>query len=126
MSQEDSYSLVKELFESQHPEDVNELGLLVSEKLGLGEQEALNLVLSLEEEGKLVFYSKEGGSFTGYLKDIDAAWFWAYSLTVLASALSVLFITQPNHPLIYLRHALGAVYVVFIPGYALVKMLYPL
>ena len=125
MSQEDSYLIIKEILGSQHPEDVKELGLLVSEKLGVDEKEALDIVLSLEGEGKLSFYNKNGDTFLNYIGDISAAWFWAYSVITFLSALSVIFISQPNHPLIYVRHALGVLYVVLLPGYALVKILYP-
>ena len=126
MQKDASHALIKEIFEHDNPNSLRELRSLVSEKFGIGEDEAMSLILSLESEGRLSFYNGENNSFTDYLQDINAGWFWAYASILLTSFLTVLLVDKPSHPLIYLRHALGILYVLYLPGYALVKVIYPL
>ena len=126
MPQEDSYQVIRALIESHHPEDVNQLSLLVGQKLGIAESEALDLLLSLEGDGKLIFFDKKSDTFLEHLKDVKSSWFWAYTAITVMSAITNIYVTGAGNPLIYLRQVLGVLYVVFLPGYALVKVLYPL
>ncbi|KUO82363.1 MAG: hypothetical protein AT718_04625 [Vulcanisaeta sp. JCHS_4] len=58
-----------------------------------------------------------------YVFSIEGLWYWVSLALVLASILSVVLINTA--PLIYIRYGLGALMILFMPGYALVEALYP-
>ena len=63
-------------------------------------------------------------SLTGYLFSDLALWFWVvFSLSVLASVLVFLF-PDDSFPLVYIRSVFGTVFVLFLPGYSLIKILF--
>ncbi|MEN3062108.1 MAG: DUF1616 domain-containing protein [Candidatus Methanosuratincola petrocarbonis] len=52
-----------------------------------------------------------------------SAWYWAL-IALVASTVALVF-ASPGAPLIYLRYALGSLFVLYLPGAALIELLYP-
>ena len=81
-------------------------------------------VLRLESEGKISFEKQSASvpsSLTEYFLSDLARWFWVvFSLAVLASIM-VFFVPEDSFPLVYVRYLFGAVFVLFLPGYSLIK-----
>ena len=58
-----------------------------------------------------------------YVFSIEGLWYWVSIALVAASVLVVIY--AKTAPLIYIRYGLGALMILFMPGYALVEALYP-
>ncbi|MCG2880164.1 MAG: DUF1616 domain-containing protein [Vulcanisaeta sp.] len=58
-----------------------------------------------------------------YVFSIEGLWYWVSIALVVASVLAVIY--AKTAPLIYIRYGLGALMILFMPGYALVETLYP-
>ncbi len=60
---------------------------------------------------------------SGYIFHLENLWFWGVTALV-AFTLSIVFLVNAS-PLLYLRYALGGIFILFLPGAMLVTALYP-
>ena len=111
----------------EHPQTLEEAVRLVSLKFPENEKSVMERVLRLESEGKISFEKRSASvpsSLTEYFLSDWVRWFWAvFSLAVLASIM-VFFVPEDSFPLVYVRYLFGAVFVLFLPGYCLIKALF--
>ena len=56
-----------------------------------------------------------------YLRSKKLTWYWATLATAFATLLATLIIHENAFPVVYIRWLLGLIYVVFLPGYSLVR-----
>lgn len=56
---------------------------------------------------------------------IRSLWYWITITFAIVTVLVVLIIPENTYPTDYVRIILGAVYVMFLPGFALTKLLFP-
>jgi uncharacterized membrane protein len=63
-------------------------------------------------------------SFSEYLTRLDYS-LWLWTLLFLISATIAVVVTMKAGPLVPLRYVLGTIFVIFLPGYALIEALYP-
>ncbi|MCX8204977.1 MAG: DUF1616 domain-containing protein [Candidatus Nezhaarchaeota archaeon] len=93
------------------------------------------LKLRREDVAKSIYYLSQRGlvtledpsppsSFVSYLTNHRSAWFWAIVLLVALTSQSIYLFPQVP-PVTYVRYALGSLFVLYLPGYALVEALYP-
>jgi uncharacterized membrane protein len=54
-----------------------------------------------------------------------AYWYWTIIFLAIATAISVFTIAEDAYPLAYIRYILGSVFVLFLPGYAFTRALFP-
>jgi len=59
-----------------------------------------------------------------YLRSHYAAWLWGV-LAAIAITEATIYLLPQAPPFTYLRYALGSLFVLFLPGYALIEALYP-
>lgn len=59
-----------------------------------------------------------------YLLSTNARWYWAIIVFCMLTATSVLVLPK-IHPLIYVRVLLGSVLIFWMPGYCMIKSLFP-
>jgi len=110
------------------PDTVEQLLKLIKQKWNMPEQEIIEHILRLQNEGKLVFKSRENAppfSTRLYLFSADAAWYWVIVSLTLASAVLVFTIPEEAFPMVYARYILGSVFVLWSPGYCLIKVMFP-
>ncbi len=62
-------------------------------------------------------------SFSKYLISVEAANLYLIITIIIVNAVLVTFVTKP--PLVYFRYVVGSIFVLFLPGYALIEALYP-
>ena len=119
--------LVLSVARDDKPETVDQLVRSVQQKHPASEREITNLIIELQNEGKLRFTQKETAQLTlrVYVLSSAAAWFWVTVTLALATTLAVFTVPEGAYPTVYVRYALGAVFVLWLPGYALIKALYP-
>jgi hypothetical protein len=66
---------------------------------------------------------KPPSNLTGYAFSLESLWFWALSALVTLTYLTVFYVA--SSPLLYVRYALGGVFILFLPGAMLMAALYP-
>lgn len=112
----------------KHPETASQLISFVHQKTNLSEEEIMNKLNHLETEGKIHFNIKQelvSVSFGTYLLRSDSAWYWTIIGIAIATMITVFTISQDWYPIVYFRNVLGIIFVLFLPGYAFVKALFP-
>jgi len=85
-------------------------------------------VIELGNQGRLSFSNPTYSipkELSAYLFSEHAIWFWAIIATATATTISVFTITEKAVPLVYIRYILGSVFVLLLPGYSLIKTLFP-
>ena len=115
------------VIEKQHPATLEEAVGNVRSKFRLSDEDVRERVLRLEDEGKIVFEQPESAvpsSLAGYFLSGWAAWYWViFGLAVVASVL-VFSVPEDAFPVVYARNVFGSVFVLFLPGYSLIKALF--
>jgi len=110
------------------PESIRQLVDLLHEKSQCSEQEILNRISRLQEKGKIHLVSQPPvppRSFASYLRSNYAYWYWTTIILTLATTLIVFIVPVNDFPLVYARYALGIIYIMWLPGYAFTKALFP-
>jgi len=119
---------IAEVIKKNNPKTVKELVKLLQPKHPISEQKILEHILRLENQGKIVLTEHQPPLFPllkNYLFSEKADWYW--TIIALAVATSALVFTVPEnaYPIVYARYLLGSIFVLFLPGYSLIKALFP-
>jgi hypothetical protein len=87
----------------------------------------LRTILKLQEQGKLQITPRpqEPLATSAYLKTSAALWFWTTIALTLVTLAAVFTIPESAYPFVYMRYALGTIFVLWLPGYAFIKALFP-
>jgi hypothetical protein len=117
-----------QIIKEEKPTNVNQLVILLQDRLDLTQDQALNTVLELQNQGKIRFepqIAQTSLGLTSYLKTSQALWYWV-TITLATLSLAVVFlIPEDLTPWSYIRNVLGAIFVLLLPGYAFIKTLFP-
>lgn len=110
------------------PATVQDLIQLVQQKIPMSHGELTDILLQLESEGRLKFKTRQTPptSLKDYLFSSSGIWFWLTLAIVFLVATTIFLVPEATYPLVYLRQALGVVFVGFVPGFVFLKSLYPL
>lgn len=116
------------LLKTEKPESVEQLAKRVKEKYTLSKQEIIKLIVELENEGKV--HLRKGdttipSSFAKYVFSTRPSWYWITVTLAAATSVSVFAIPENVYPLVYVRYVLGAIFVLWLPGYTFIKALFP-
>lgn len=88
-------------------------------------KERINTCIS-DEEGQEIASKNSVRSErikNGLFRSKKLIWYWTTLATVFATMLATLIIHENAFPVVYIRWLLGLIYVVFLPGYSLVRSL---
>jgi uncharacterized membrane protein len=109
------------------PQSVKQLTTMLKETLCLDEKVILESVLKLESEGviKLENQALQSGNLATYLKTGEAIWYWVMLVAGAITAALVFTISDNVYPWAYVRNVFGVIFVLFLPGYAFIKALFP-
>jgi hypothetical protein len=127
-SKDESDKQIIQIVKEKKPENIRQLVDLLHEKFQWSEQEILNRVFYLQEKGKIHLVPQPAPppkSLTKYLRSSYAYWYWTTIILTLATTLIVFVVPEDDFPLVYARYALGIVYILWLPGYAFIKALFP-
>lgn len=119
-----------QIIKEQKPQTIRELMSLAREKVPVAEQKTLKAIQKLQNDGKIAFSeqrlrtSSQAG-FEIYLKKSQALWFWLTLTITIATATVTFTVSEDFYPWIYLRNVLGAIFVLWLPGYTFIKALFP-
>jgi uncharacterized membrane protein len=106
---------------------VNQLVELVKEKTPASNQEILDTIIKLQNEGKLQLGApaQQALTMSRYLETAAARWYWITMALTIATVIVVFTVPENAFPLIYARYVLGAIFILWLPGYAFIKALFP-
>jgi len=128
MSEEEIYEKIIEIVKTEEPETVEKLIELANHRLGIDKDTILKHAIELENQERLRLSQPPGSiptEFNTYLFSSNAAWFWIIIALSISTTISVFTILENATPYVYIRYILGSVYVLFLPGYSLIKTLFP-
>jgi len=114
--------LVRQAYYGQNKETLDE-----RKAYKLQNEAILSAILKLQEQQKLQIAPRPEQTLTtsAYLKTSQAAWFWTTIALTLATLTAVYTIPESAYPLVYIRYALGVIFILWLPGYAFLKALFP-
>lgn len=102
---------------------VNQLVEAVSRETGLPKSRVAYEVYLMWKRGELSIEHEPPENAVMFLASVDGVWYWITLAITLASLIVVMLIK--GGPLIPIRYLLGAISVLFMPGYSMVEALYP-
>jgi hypothetical protein len=112
---------------NEHPETLEEAVKLARLRFSESEEAIMERVLRLESQGKVFFENPPASvpsSLMKYFFSGWASWFWVvFGLATVASVM-VFVVPEDAFPLVYARYVFGSVFVLFLPGYSLIKALF--
>jgi hypothetical protein len=110
------------------PQSVKELVTFVEESLPIPEEKILDTVLKLQAQGKIKLNNQPSpapSKLSTYMKTNQALWYWATIAIATITVAIVFTVPESLYPWSYLRNAFGAIFVLWLPGYAFIKALFP-
>ena len=118
--------ITKKIRESS-PNNVEELVKLVQSETDISKDKIVEAIMKLRDSNKikLTLTKTKFNSLRSYIFSIQATWFWLEILLSSFSFFLILSLTERNTVLIYLRNLFGLIFVLFLPGYALLKAVLP-
>jgi len=119
---------IMQTVKNKHPKTIQQLVKLVHQEHPLPQQEIIEHILNLQNQGKLTF--KKDTTFIpltlkSYLTSSHSYWYWTIITLALATTTTVFAIPENTYPTVYARYLLGSIFVLFLPGYSLIKALFP-
>lgn len=127
-SQQALRTAILEIITKQKPETVEQLARRVHEQWpSFSNEQILDAILILQDEEKLHLARTQPlpSNITGYLKTSKVSWYWMTLATTVAAVLSVFLIPESAYPAVIVRYVLGAIFILWLPGYTLIKALFP-
>jgi hypothetical protein len=119
---------VTELIKKQKPHSVQQLIELTKAETSVPAEEIIEQITQLQAKGIIEFKQPPQPTSqvpSSYLKQTGAYWYWITVSLAIVTAISVFTIAESSYPLAYIRHILGSVFILFLPGYAFTKALFP-
>jgi hypothetical protein len=118
-----------QVIEKYKPETTQQLIKLLKHRLQLTEIEIAERVTQLHRDGRIkleenFIISPAPKSLKVYLRTKSAYWYFVAVVLTLASAMAVFGIRE-NAPESFIRYFFGFIYVLVLPGYSLVRVLFP-
>ena len=112
---------------NEHPKTLEEAFKLARLRFSESDEVIMERVLHLESQGK-VFFEKAPAtvpsSLMKYFFSGWASWFWVVFGLASAASVMVFVVPEDAFPLVYARYVFGSVFVLFLPGYSLIKALF--
>lgn len=106
-------------------QDVGVLVDRLSSEKGVKVEEAARGVCRAVEDGRVrLVDSSPPSGLLGYFSSLYSLWFWLVAGFTGLVMFSIYLMPQV-YPLIYLRYAAGAIFILYVPGYTLIEALYP-
>jgi len=117
-----------DIVKKNQPKTVNELVMLVQPRYPIPEEQILERIIHLQNQGKITLKNHQASVtplLRSYIFSTNASWYW--TIIAVAAATTALVFTVPENamPIVYARYVLGAIFVLFLPGYTFIRALFP-
>ena len=117
---------VKEIISIRQPSTGEDLVDIVTKEMSLSREEAIDSMLRLEARNEIQFRPVEDQPPTGlveYLSSPRSLWYRGVNALSLTAVLST-FITPSLGQLIIIRYVAGSIFLMFLPGFCITKIIY--
>jgi len=117
-----------EIVKEKDPETVEQLINLVQSKHPIPKQKILDAIIKLQNQGKIALKQPKARAdftITEYIVSPKAYWYWTIIALSLATTILVFTVPENAYPIVYARYILGSIFVLWLPGYSLIKALFP-
>ena len=121
-------NVILDIVRTHKPQTAEQLIRIVKEQTNLSEREITALVIQMENEDKLKLTLQQdtaNSNFEFVLLSKNVAWYWITVTFAIATAFIIFFVPTNLYPAAYIRQTLGLVFILFLPGYTFMKMLFP-
>ncbi|MFC1802463.1 DUF1616 domain-containing protein [Thermoproteota archaeon] len=129
MENQEINNLILKKINEEEPETLDELINSITLEAELSKKELLGIIREMENDGMIKLkepLEKNPETINDYVFSKNSLWFWAIVLIVIVTLNAIFLISAENSGLIYIRYILGSVFILFLPGFTLVKALFPL
>ena len=119
---------IMQIVKEKDPETVEQLINLVRKEHFVPRQKILDSIIKLQNQGKITLKQPKAQidfTITKYILSTKAYWYWTVIALSLATTILVFTIPENAYPIVYARHILGSIFVLWLPGYSLIKALFP-
>jgi hypothetical protein len=124
--EETIHSFIMNTVKNQKTDTIEQLAQAIQEKFSISKEEAIKYIIDLNNKAKIelkdISFSPTG---KGYLFSPRAMWYWIIMLLSVATIITVYTIPENAIPMAYTRYMLGSIFVLFLPGFCLIKALFP-
>jgi len=117
--------LIEHAMKLKHPTTVGQLSRIIYSENSLGESDFIQTLKEMVEDGSIRLQAPryEIESVLDYLSSPALSlWFWE-TIIVSAAAVIAIMLTPDLYPVNMIRWVLGSVFVLYLPGYALLQLL---
>jgi len=121
------FQKIVKIIKEKKPKNIEELITFSKEELQVPEKEILEIILRMQSEGRISLKKQytPPSSLIAYLKAEQSYWYWITIFTATVTAIVIFIIPEGLYPWAYIRHVLGAIFVLWMPGYTFIKALFP-
>jgi hypothetical protein len=120
---------ILEIIRNQKPETVQELLKLAKVNSTVPQTTIIGTIRKLQSEGKIKLAEPSSPQaqtqLRDYLKTKKAYWYWLTVASAIVTVTLVFTVSESLYPWVYARYIFGATFVLWLPGYALIKLLFP-
>lgn len=127
-SRKEVANTILRIIEEENPETTTQLIKLISNEISISEREILHQILSLEEEGKLQLRTRPPSKYKNSIRNLASSqfsWYWTILILALTTAITTFTIPENIFPIAYVRYLFGSIFILWLPGYAFIKALFP-
>ena len=121
-------SFITEVIAKEKPENAEQLNQMVLKKYSIPPDTTTIMLIEMEKEGKIHLLNPKLTrpiSTRAFFFSQKSFWYWIIITLAVTSTISVFVIPETAFPAIYLRNGLSLVFLLFLPGYAIMKALFP-
>lgn len=124
-----SIDIINEAILKIKPETVEELISHLENVHNIPREKSIRHIISLENRGELILHSpmqRVPSNMLDYVRSDHAIWLRIIIIILSTVMVLVFTVTENSHPsLIFLRYVLGGATVILVPGFALIKVVFP-
>ena len=116
------------IVKTKRPETIEKLIKLVHQEYPISEHKIMEHIVNLQSQGKLALMNPPkplASTLKNYLLSNQSYWYWAIITLAIITTVLVFTIPENAYPFVYARYALGFIFVLWLPGYTLIKALFP-
>ena len=122
--------IIIQIINEKKPKSIEQLIEMIQEQqlpFPLPQKEIIEHIVNLQNQGKLTFKEESvfiPMSLKSYFLSSHSYWYWIIITLALATTTTVFIIPENLTPFIYIRYVLVFIFILFLPGYSLTRLLF--
>ena len=119
--------LILQIVKKENIKTTKQLVTLMHDRHSLPEKQTFKLLMELENEDKIHFAERPlraPTSLKNFVFSKRVTWFWIMVVLAFSMVVAVFTIPESAYPFVYVRYVLGALFVLYLPGYSFIKSLF--